>query len=123
MVRSAETGSLASLREASTTTSPIIEQDGKSTESGVSIFNDSYLGFIEINEQLTSNTIQYTQLRYFSALWNLRMVEPWIASGTSHLSSVRPTDKNDMLFFDLYNKTKVESKLTQCFKSSRLKRL
>ena len=78
--------------------------------------DDSYLGFIEIDEQLTSNTIKYTQLSYFSALWNLRMVEPWIASDTSHLSSIRPTGKNDMLFFDVYNKTKVESRLTQCFR-------
>ena len=78
--------------------------------------DDSYLWFIEIDEQLTSNTIKYTQLSYFSALWNLRMVEPWIASDTSHLSSLRPTDKNDMPFFDVYKKTKVESRLTQCFK-------
>ena len=78
--------------------------------------DDSYLWFIEINEQLTSNTIKYTQLSYFSALWNLRMVEPWIASGTCYLSSIRPADKNDILFFDIYNKTEVESRLTQCFK-------
>ena len=97
--------------ELSHLSSPVIEQDGRS-----SYRDDSYLGFIEIDEQLTSNTIKYTQLSYFSAVWNLRMVEPWIASGTSHLSSIRPTGKNDMLFFDLYNKTKVENSLTQCFR-------
>ena len=102
--------------ELSHLSSPVIEHNYRSTESGVSIFNDSYLCFIEINEQLTSNTEKYTQLSYFSALWNLRIVEPWIASGTCQLSSIRPADKNDMLFFDVYNKTEVESRLTQCFK-------
>ena len=78
--------------------------------------NTSFLTFMEMDEQLSSNTAKFLQLSYFSALWNLSMVEPWIDPHTNFLSSLPPTDKNQtLLFFDLYNMTGVENRLTQCF--------
>ena len=85
------------------------------TNSGVSVFTDSYLGVMEINEQLSSNTVKILQLSYFSALWNLSIVEPFIASDTCHLSTFPHAGKKDMLFFDLFNKTRIERQLTECF--------
>ena len=78
--------------------------------------NTSFLTFMEIDEQLSSNTAKFLQLSYFSALWNLSMVEPWIDPHTNFLSSLPPTDKSlTLLFFDLYNMTGVENRITRCF--------
>ena len=78
--------------------------------------SDMYLGFVTIDEQLSSNTEKFVQLSYFSALWNLSMIEPWIEGSSNHLSSVPPpASKQTLLFFDIYNKTRVERRLTQCF--------
>lgn len=78
--------------------------------------SDSYLLFVEINEQLSSNTLKFFQLSYFSALWNLKMVEPWINIHTTYLSTLPSLSSQPGLpFFDLYNKTEVEKMLTKCF--------
>ena len=75
-----------------------------------------YLLFVEITEQLSSNTIKFIQLSYFSALWNLSMVEPWIDINTTFLTSLpTPTQMKTILYFDLYKKTEVEASLTKCF--------
>ena len=91
------------------------EPEVTDTNSGVSVFTDSYLGVMEINEQLSSNTVKILQLSYFSALWNLSIVEPFIASDTCHRSTFPHAGKRDMLFFDLFNKTRIERQLTECF--------
>ena len=116
----------------------LLETDGKSKSNGTtrlgasnhsgvinapspnpSLFTSRkpYLFFMEIDEQLSSNTLKFLQLCYFSALWNFSMIEPQIDSNTTYLSSLPTVDKNQpLLFFDLYNKTAVEKSLTKCFK-------
>ena len=56
--------------------------------------NTSFLTFMEMDEQLSSNAAKFLQLSYFSALWNLSMIEPWIEADTNFLSSLPPTDKS-----------------------------
>ena len=63
-----------------------------------------YLFFMEINEKLSANMEKFFQLSYFSALWNFKMVEPWIDKNTECLSSLPPTGKS-VLYLDLYNRT------------------
>ena len=73
----------------------------------------SYLGFLEIDEQLSSNSEKFIQLYYLSALWNFNIVEPWIKNDTLYLTSI-PTknSKSNLLFTDLYNQTKMEERLS-----------
>ena len=79
--------------------------------------SNAFLGFLEINEQLSSNTLKFLELSYFSALWNLTMIEPWIDIDSAHLYSLPPVSKpQTLLLFDLYNKTALEKQLTKCFK-------
>ena len=76
-----------------------------------------YLFFMEINEQLSSNMEKFFQLSYFSALWNFKIVEPWIDKNTEHLSSLPPTSKS-VLYLDLYNRTALPKILTKCYNSN-----
>ena len=76
-----------------------------------------YLFFVSITEQLSQNTLKYIQLCYFGALWNLSAIEPSIYLRSEFLSSLPPVSEVNMLpFFDLYNVTAVEERLTKCFK-------
>ena len=102
---------------ATTTTTTTLAQD---SDSGYKLTtSNAFLGFVDINEQLSSNTIMFLQLSYFSAVWNLTMIEPWIDTRSAHLYSLPPVKKTQtLLFFDLYNKTAVEMQLTKCFNSN-----
>ena len=75
-----------------------------------------YLFFIELDEQLSQNTVKYLQLCYFSAVWNISIVEPFIYSDTEWLSSLPPVSKdhNMLPYFDLYNITAIAERLTKC---------
>ena len=75
----------------------------------------TFLGFLEITEQLSSNTLKLLHLSYFSALWNLTMIEPWIDTHSAHLYSLPPVKRDTVLFFDIYNQTALEMQLTKCF--------
>ena len=76
-----------------------------------------YLFFVSITEQLSQNTLKFIQLCYFGALWNLSVIEPSIYQKSEFLSSLPPVSEVNMLsFFDLYNVTAVEERLTKCFK-------
>ena len=87
--------------------------------SNVSVLTNTYLLYEEINEQLSSNTIKFLQLSYFSAVWNLSIVEPWIDADTTYLPSLPAVDQKKALpFFDLYIKKEVEDRLTDCFHSN-----
>ena len=87
--------------------------------SNVSVLTNTYLLYEEINEQLSSNTIKFLQLSYFSTVWNLSIVEPWIDADTTYLSSLPAVDQKKALpFFDLYIKKEVEDRLTECFHSN-----
>ena len=68
-----------------------------------------------MDEQLSSNSQKFIQLCYFSVLWNFSIVEPWIIKDTLHLTSI-PTKniKSNLLFADLYNRTKLEERLSHC---------
>ena len=95
---------------------PSVETVKKVSRSSVTASINPFLGFVEINEQLSSNTAKFMQLSYFSALWNFSMVEPWIDADTTFLSSFPPANNGQtLLFFDLYNMTAVENRLTKCF--------
>ena len=86
------------------------------TQVSLEVLKQRYLFFIELDEQLSQNTVKYLQLCYFSAIWNLSIVEPFIYSDTEWLSSLPPVSKDhDMLpYFDLYNKTAIAKSLTKC---------
>ena len=75
----------------------------------------TFLGFLEITEQLSSNTLKLLHLSYFSVLWNLTMIEPWIDTHSAHLYSLPPVKRDTVLFFDIYNQTALEMRLTKCF--------
>ena len=78
-----------------------------------------YLFFMEINEQLSANLHKFFQLSYFSALWNFKMVEPWMDNNTEYLSSLPPTGKpQSPLYLDLYNRTALQKILTKCYNSN-----
>ena len=78
-----------------------------------------YLFFMEIDEQLSANLEKFFQLSYFSALWNFKMVEPWIDKNTEFLSSLPPTGKpQSSLYLDLYNRTALPKILTKCYNSN-----
>ena len=95
---------------------PSIKTVEQVSRSSVTASTNSFLTFMEIDEQLSSNTAKFLQLSYFSALWNLSMIEPWIEADTNFLYSLPPTDQNQtLLFFDLYNMTGVENRITRCF--------
>ena len=81
----------------------------------VSTLSDAYLGFLDIDEQLSSNSRKFIQLCYLSILWNFSIVEPWILKDTLHLTSI-PTKKgkSNLLFAYLYDQTKVEKRLSHC---------
>ena len=77
------------------------------TQVSLDVSKRRYLFFIELDEQLSQNTVKYLQLCYFSAVWNLSIVEPFIYSDTEWLSSLPPVSKdhNMLPYFDLYNTT------------------
>ena len=84
-----------------------------------SAYRGCYLFFMEINEQLSANLEKFFQLCYFSALWNFKMVEPWMDNLTEYLSSLPPTGKpQSPLFLDLYNRTALQKILTKCHNSN-----
>ena len=98
---------------------PIAQATSKARSRVASVHRRPYLFFMEITEQLSSNSLKFFQLSYFSTVWNFNMVEPWIDNNTEHLSSLPPTEKTQALrFFDLYNKTSVQKMLTKCYNSN-----
>ena len=80
--------------------------------------SNAFLGFLDIREQLSSNTFKFLQLSYVSAVWNLSMVEPRIDVSSARMSNLPPVKRPQILLFDLYNKTAVEKSLTKCFNSN-----
>ena len=111
-----DSNSLKGITCKSTSYSPLT----KLNRSNVSVsLTKAYLLFEEIDEQLSSNTLKFIQLSYFSAVWNLSMVEPWINTDTTYLSSLPAVNQEQaLLFFDLYTKKEVEERLTDCFHSN-----
>ena len=95
--------------------SPTSEQWSQNT----SAHRRRYLFFMEITEQLSANLEKFFQLSYFSALWNFKMVEPWIDKNTEYLYSLPPTSKpQSALYLDLYNRTALQKILTKCYNSN-----
>ena len=93
---------------------PITQESPKVSKT---MLKRPYLFFISITEQLSQNTLKYIQLCYFGAFWNLSVIEPSIYQSSEFLSSLPPVSEVNMLpFFDLYNVTAVEERLTKCFK-------
>ena len=100
------------------TSNPPVDQ---SIEEMPSLVSDRgrYLFFMEIDEQLSANRDKFFQLCYFSALWNFKMVEPWMDKNSEYLSSLPKTGKpQSPLYLDLYNRTALPLILTKCYNSN-----
>ena len=77
-------------------------------------FPDSYLGVVDIMEQLSANTENYVQLVYMSMLWNLSIIDP-VINESSYLSSIPPSSGKHIPFGYVFNMTAVTQRVKNCF--------